>query len=126
MIQLVAFLDTSTLGLFDFDCTLIGTAFIILIGEFIYGKVVLSTKTSFTRNEAFVRTLMFTPYNRSFLALKTGWDDISTFVSSRLRYGFKAMLTHALLSNKANNLMSQQSFDSQFFMASTVELELKN
>lgn len=126
MVSLLSYLDTSTLGLFDFDCTLIGTALIILVGEFIYGKVVLSTKTSFSRNQAFVRTLMFTPHNRSFLALKTGWDDISQFVSSKLRYGYKAILTHASLSTRASSLITKQSFNSELFMSAAVELETKS
>lgn len=123
---LISYLDTSTLGLFDFDCTLIGTALIILVGEFIYGKVVLSAKTSFGRNQTFARTLLFTPYNQSLLALRSGWDDISKFVSSKLRYGHKAVLTHTSLSTRASNLMDRHSFNSQFFMAAAVELEIDN
>lgn len=126
MTQLIAFLDTSTLGLFDFDCTLVGTALIILIGEFIYGKVILLTKTEITRNTTFVRTLMFAPYNRSFLALRTGWDSITTFVSSKLRYGFKAIIAHSLLSSNASEILNKQKFDSKLFMISTVDLEIKH
>ncbi len=119
-------LETSALGLFDFNSTLIGTALIILLGEFIYGKVVLSTKTSFSRNQNFVRTLMFTPYNQSLLALRSGWDEISKFVSSKLRYGYKAILVHASLANKASNLITRRSLNYQDFMAAAVELEIKN
>ena len=126
MVQLLGYLDTSTLGLFDFDCTLLGTAFIILMGEFIYGKVVLVTKTSFSRNQSFVRTLMFTPYNRSLLTLRTGWDAITTFVSNKFRYGLKAIVTHSLLSNQASEMLKSKTFHSTSFMNSTVELELKH
>lgn len=126
MNQLLAVLDTSTLGLFDFDCTLLGTAFILLVGEFIYGKVVLVTKASFTRNQSFVRTLMFTPYSRSLLALRDGWNEISTFVTSKFRYGLKAIMVHASLSSDATKLLSEQDFSSQLFLSSTVDLEVKN
>ncbi len=124
--HLLAVLDTSTLGLFDFDCTLLGTALTLLLGEFIYGKVVLISKASFTRNQSFVRTLMFTPYNRSLLALRDGWNEISAFVASKFRYGLKAILVHASLSSQALRLLGEQSFSSHLFLSSAVDLEVKN
>ncbi len=123
--QLLAVLDTSTLGLFDFDCTLLGTALILLVGEFIYGKVVLVTKASFSRNQSFVRTLMLTPYNRSLLALSDGWNEISAFVASKFRYGLKAILVHSSLSSQAFELLGEHDFDSQLFLSSAVDLEVR-
>ncbi len=125
MTTVLAFLDTSTLGLFDFDCTLLGAAFLILIGEFIYGKIALASKASVSRNQTLVRVLMATPYSKSFSALRTGWDDMSTFVSSKLRYGFKAVVHYSLITGQATKLLLDQKCDSKLFVSAVMDLELK-
>lgn len=125
MISLLAVLDTSTLGLFDFDCTLLGVAFLILIGEFIYGKIALTTKASVSRNQTLVRVLMSTPYSKSFSALRAGWDDMSAFVSSKLRYGFKAVVEYTLITVQATKLLTSQKCNSHIFVSATIDLELK-